>query len=163
MSIQPALRAFMENLIDYAGLFPPADLSILELIQNYARYRQEPECWMLGRFIIPARRLGELTAVGSDILAADEPFSFSVIGGSGSDAGGFRANLRQDAEAIRQFANQHGERVKVDIFEVAVSPELGSLEFILEDIKQALESGWNQAAVCRSNSYATNAGGAGGS
>ena len=54
------LRALLERIIDYAGLFPPAKLPLDDAIKNYARYRRDAEAWMLGRFVIPASRLGEL-------------------------------------------------------------------------------------------------------
>jgi hypothetical protein len=56
------LRALLENLIDYAGLFPPSALPMAQAIENYQRYRQSPENWMLGRFVVPASRLNEFEA-----------------------------------------------------------------------------------------------------
>jgi hypothetical protein len=56
-----ALRSLLENLIDYAGLFPPAALPIQEALSNYARYCSSPDSWMLARFVLPAARLHECT------------------------------------------------------------------------------------------------------
>jgi len=55
-------RALLTGLIDYAGLFPPAGLSMAEAVQRFAVYRQGPDAWLLGRFILPASRLGEYHA-----------------------------------------------------------------------------------------------------
>jgi len=33
-------KALLAGLIDYAGLFPPAALSMEEAVRNYARYRE---------------------------------------------------------------------------------------------------------------------------
>ncbi|MEP7012550.1 MAG: hypothetical protein ABJC13_19690 [Acidobacteriota bacterium] len=57
-----AIRALMTGLIDYAGLFPPAGLPMRDAVGNFARYRQSPELWMLGRIVVPARRLMEFGA-----------------------------------------------------------------------------------------------------
>lgn len=57
-----ATRSLMTGLIDYAGLFPPAGLPMREAVGNFARYRQSPESWMLGRFVVPAQRLAEFGA-----------------------------------------------------------------------------------------------------
>ena len=54
-----AIRALLESLIDYAGLFPPAGLPMDAAVANYARYKSGAYAWMLGRFIVPANRLGE--------------------------------------------------------------------------------------------------------
>ena len=52
-------RAFLNGLVDYAGLFPPAGLGMKEAVAEYARHRREPEAWMLGRFVVPAARFAE--------------------------------------------------------------------------------------------------------
>ncbi len=53
-------RALLENVIDYAGLFPPASLGLAEAAANYGRYLAGEHGWMLGRFIVPSGRLREL-------------------------------------------------------------------------------------------------------
>ncbi len=55
--VAPALRALLTNLIDYAGLFPPAALSREVAIANYDRYRSGQHAWMLGRFVISAAQV----------------------------------------------------------------------------------------------------------
>jgi hypothetical protein len=47
------------DLIDYAGLFPPASLAMGRSVANYQSYSQSEWSWILGRFIVPAARLGE--------------------------------------------------------------------------------------------------------
>ena len=63
-------KALLAGLIDYAGLFPPAALSMEEAVRNYARYREGEHAWMLGRFVVP------------EAGAAEVPFEFpkSVLG-----------------------------------------------------------------------------------
>ena len=53
-----SLQAFLSHLIDYAGLFPPAALSLPEAITNYGRYRHHPfQCRNVRRRLRPARRI----------------------------------------------------------------------------------------------------------
>src|SRR5436309_1541360 len=54
-----SLTALMTGLVDYAGLFPPAQLSMADAAANYLQYRASGDAWMLGRFVCPAPRLGE--------------------------------------------------------------------------------------------------------
>lgn len=54
-----AIRTLLNGLIDYAGLFPPAALSMTEAVANYAAYRASPDVWALARFVVPVARLGE--------------------------------------------------------------------------------------------------------
>jgi hypothetical protein len=58
------VRALLAGIVDYAGLFPPAALPVDEAVDNLRRYRIEPESWMLGRFVCPVARLGDLEQLG---------------------------------------------------------------------------------------------------
>src|SRR5579871_856641 len=71
------LRPLLENLIDYAGLFPPSALPMARAVENYQRYRQSPESWMLARFVVPVSRLDELEAT----LTGPAPLLSALIGG----------------------------------------------------------------------------------
>src|SRR3954447_588364 len=94
-----SLRALLANVIDYAGLFPPAQLPLDAAIRNYARYRAEPESWMLGRFICPAARLAELSPYVDELFGDGRPLAVSALGGQQS--------LRQDGEIIASFRDRH--------------------------------------------------------
>jgi hypothetical protein len=50
----------LANLIDYAGLYPPAALPLPEVIQNYERYVAAPQSWMLNRLVLPASKLNQV-------------------------------------------------------------------------------------------------------
>jgi hypothetical protein len=67
-----ALEAFAAGLIDYAGLFPPAGLSMADAVAQFGRYRQSPTAWALGRFVVPVARLGELEREAAALSGRDE-------------------------------------------------------------------------------------------
>src|SRR5437588_7164766 len=112
-----SVRALLANVIDYAGLFPPARLSMDEAIRNYARYRQEPESWMLGRFICPATRLTELDPYHDELFLTGLPFAFSILGRGGKTKQEFWKNLNEDLSAIEEFQERHAKRTRIDSFE----------------------------------------------
>lgn len=56
----PGLRTLVAGLVDYAGLFPPASLSMRAAADTYHEHLVSRESWMLGRFVVPVPRLGEL-------------------------------------------------------------------------------------------------------
>lgn len=60
--IPKSLHALLHTIVDYAGLFPPAGLSMQKAVENYAAYRHDPHSWMLGRFVVPVSRLDEFAA-----------------------------------------------------------------------------------------------------
>ncbi|MEA2001264.1 MAG: hypothetical protein U9N84_05180 [Actinomycetota bacterium] len=73
-------RALFADLIDYAGIFPPASLSLTEAVAEYRRARSGPHGWLLGRFLCPTSRLEDLAAHLTASMQADEaPWRVSAI------------------------------------------------------------------------------------
>jgi hypothetical protein len=118
-----ALTAFMDTLIDYAGLFPPATLDVPTAVAEYARHRSEPEAWMLGRFIAPSGRLDEIAAAAGPLLGAGPPWGFSVLVGARDTAQNALSNLAVQAEQIALFEREMGGRAWVQCLEAALPPD----------------------------------------
>jgi hypothetical protein len=71
-----SLRALLADVIDYAGLFPPAKLDMDNAVREYKWLRTDDNAnWILGRFVCPAKRLAEM-----DAAAGDDAFDLCVIG-----------------------------------------------------------------------------------
>ena len=73
--INGALRSLLTNLIDYAGLFPPAGLSLEGTLRNYRHYATSENEWALGRFVLPLARLAEFEQLRAE-AGAQIPLSF---------------------------------------------------------------------------------------
>lgn len=54
------VEVLVRNLVDYAGLFPPAGLEMADAVAEYARRGESGDAWILGSFVVPAARLEEL-------------------------------------------------------------------------------------------------------
>jgi hypothetical protein len=112
----PALDALLAGLVDYAGLFPPAALPMGEAAVNYANYRRGAHRAMLGRFVVPAARLGELgAAVGAMGQGAHHAVSLD-----GERLGPWRiAALASAAEGdlVAGFNEKHRGRLAIDTIE----------------------------------------------
>jgi hypothetical protein len=115
--MSPSLRALLTGVVDYAGLFPPAQLPLDHAIRNFAAYREQPESWMLGRFICPAARLAELSPFVDELFRTGPPLVVSGLGRGGKDVAGFRDGLRQDVNDIAEFRRKHKDRVTVQVYE----------------------------------------------
>lgn len=68
-----ARRVLFEGFIDYAGLFPPASLSMPDAVTQYRAVRQSPDSWIAARFIVQATRLVELAATLAPTMTRGEP------------------------------------------------------------------------------------------
>jgi hypothetical protein len=119
----PSVRAFLSGIIDYAGLFPPAKLPLDRAIGNYADYRAGRDAWMLGRFVIPAARLGELDP-HVRLFSPRSPLVLSVLGRGGEAVEPFLAGMADDLQAVSAFRDHHGGAVVVDAYEVKLPPNM---------------------------------------
>lgn len=106
-----ALRPLLSGIVDYAGLFPPAGLDMAAAVQNYADYRHEPASWMLGRFVVPVARLGELSEqLDAIALARDSGDEWEISALLGGD-------IEADLAAIDAFNEREMGRARVDSLE----------------------------------------------
>lgn len=88
-----ALRELLAGIVDYAGLFPPAGLDMRSAVTNYASYLGGQYRWMLGRFVVPARRLAELEeAIASTGVQWTGTWHLSVL-----------VDAPADLPAVREF------------------------------------------------------------
>lgn len=118
-----SLKEFMREIIDYAGLFPPADLPLDAAIRNYASYKKSDNAWMLSRFIIPASRLEALSIYGDELFADHPPFVFSVLGRGTQTTADFEAALDAVISACRTFKADHDWHVETDLLEMKLPKE----------------------------------------
>lgn len=121
--MKASFQAFMQEIIDYAGLFPPADLSLDTSIQKYNQYRKSEEAWMLSRFIIPADRLAELTPYRETLFSEGEPFAFSILGKRTETVSDYKEYLRHMANVLEKFHEDHEARVTTDVLELKLPRE----------------------------------------
>ena len=130
--MSPSLRALLAGVLDYAGLFPPARLPLDQAVRNCAGYRQGPDAWMLGRFVIPAARLAELAPLAEELFATGPPLPLAVLGRGSSTADEFLAGLEADLREVAACRQRHGERLAPEVLEVrlpadALGPAGGAL------------------------------------
>jgi hypothetical protein len=94
-----ARTAAFAALIDYAGLFPPASLSIPEAVGEYRRIRSEEHQWVVGRFLCRASQLTDFAGVATSILRpGDARWEIGVIfdrapGESATEANSFHTEM----------------------------------------------------------------------
>jgi len=112
MTASATLQTLLTGAIDYAGLFPPAALSMREAVARYADYRGAAEAWALGRFVVPLTRVEELVAAQRTVGAHSQGWRLSVLLGDDPAA---------DAARIRTLNAAHARSAVIDSAEVKVA------------------------------------------
>lgn len=116
----PAVRVLLDGLVDYAGLFPPAALTMPEAVRQYARHRGGEHGWMLGRFVCGVPHFDAFETCAEPLLPRDAgalPWRLAAVG-SGDHAA--------DAAAIARVNECHRWSAEecsavVDVVEVKVA------------------------------------------
>jgi hypothetical protein len=114
-----SIRLLLNSAIDYAGLFPPAGLSMAEALKNYANEKAGNFSWALGRFIVPVSRLAELD---SCINEFEQNWRLSALAGD---------NPESDLEEIIDFNGRHATLL-IDAVEAKVG-DIRSIDLLLKD------------------------------
>ena len=135
-------RALLSGMLDYAGLFPPAQLPLEKAVREYAAHLGEEKAWMLGRFIIPAQRLEELEP---HLVLFSEPVRIIALGKGGRSEDEYLKNLNQDLTAIKTFRTAQDATVSVNGFEARLPPLPVTNAFIANVANQLREAGLKQS------------------
>ena len=106
----------MNGLIDYAGLFPPADLPLNEAINEYCEQIKSENSAMLSRFIIPISKLDDLDDF-VPLFASIGPLRLSVLGGGGNNDDEYLNKINQNVADINRYREKHGDNIQIDVIE----------------------------------------------
>jgi hypothetical protein len=138
-----SLRALLGQVIDYAGLFPPASLALEPALQNYADYIRTPDVWMLGAFILPVAEFG---AAARNLTAFDRqnPLRLSALGPKTDNAENFHAALPAVIDAISSFRSNFAAVASIEQFEMPLPAEVTaeSLKMIRASRDPQLRTFW---------------------
>ncbi|MEP7076745.1 MAG: hypothetical protein ABI878_13145 [Acidobacteriota bacterium] len=110
-TVMESVRSLLTGAIDYAGLFPPSQLSMSEAVVNYALNRSGQHNWMLGRFVLPVARLSEFLDIGSHYFAhaGQRGWHLSVLAGE---------SVNETIRQVVNFNEQNAPNVVIDSLEV---------------------------------------------
>jgi len=81
-TVAPSLKALLAHFIDYAGIYPPAKLSIDKAIANFNDYQASEYSWMLHWIVLGAEQAKDtpksLNALTSLVAEADDGTAASI-------------------------------------------------------------------------------------
>lgn len=89
---------FLDQIIDYAGTFPPASLSPAEAVSNYFKFMDGPESWIVENL---AWRVSDLQALAD--LLGNRSLGIAAIGRPGADWAEWQVARDADAKDMSVF------------------------------------------------------------
>jgi hypothetical protein len=111
-----SLQQLLASIVDYAGLFPPAQLNLTDAMQQYDRAQSAPHHWMLDRFVLPAAYVPELSEILLTFPKKSQQsgsWALSVI---------LSKNWAAELDQIRQFTEavpSNEQHIHIEAWEIA--------------------------------------------
>ncbi|NNE68657.1 MAG: hypothetical protein HKN33_18985 [Pyrinomonadaceae bacterium] len=132
VEIKESIKVLLSEIVDYAGLFPPAGLSMPEAVINYATYKNSNYSWMLGRFVVPVARLEEFVESARDFFSRDQTgvWRLSAIGGN---------NIFETVREVEEFNAKFAPGAIIDMLEVKAS-SVEEIEKMADAIPPSLDT-----------------------
>jgi hypothetical protein len=118
-----SLRALLAGAIDYAGLFPPANLQLDLALQNHGEYVRLPDAWMLGAFILPVAEF-DTAARGFSQFDQEYALRISALGPRTDSAGAFLQALSGARDSIEAISKICGPSASIEQLEMLLPGEV---------------------------------------
>jgi hypothetical protein len=124
-----AVSALTTRLIDYAGLFPPAELGMRQVVEGYSSYRAGEDAASLGRLIIPVDRLDEFEIASEETNKSGKessPWRISAL---------LSGDLKSAGSRVAEFNRRH-------------SVDEGDGRFVIDAVELKVASPKDVAGAC---------------
>jgi hypothetical protein len=116
--VTESLRRLLQHPIDYAGLFPPANLDMRTALAEYGKVMDSRDEWIINRFLCPADRLSDcFEALGEfeDKSSGKAPWiDFGVIGTALTSGATASDSIKKDISEVK-LAFQHGDVTSYEV------------------------------------------------
>ena len=116
-----SLQVFFANSIDYAGLFPPAELTLETALKNQAAYVRSNDAWMLNTFVLPVGKFAAAPYLSS--FDPQHPLRISALGEKSANKSDFERKLSEIVAAIHELKSRDGDAISVTQLEIALPPD----------------------------------------
>ncbi|MEX0719797.1 MAG: hypothetical protein WD059_03955 [Balneolaceae bacterium] len=144
--MEKSLKKILSGIVDYAGLFPPANLPFEAAMAEYKKYRHSDYDWMLSRFIISFEQFGELKMLsGSENLLPD-PLRLSITAAPTDSAEEYYSLVKDIVTNTLQLHEETPELLQTQILELKLPKQVlkrSNDEEILNLIEKTVQ------AVCK--------------
>ncbi|MEI8282219.1 MAG: hypothetical protein WCG75_07435 [Armatimonadota bacterium] len=136
---------FLENIIDFAGIFPPGSLSPLDAIRSYRAYQTGGEKWILGSLAWTCSTLSDL----DPLLTPNDEFEMALIGRPSTTWESWQDARIQDVEDVNRLLD-HWPSIGAATYESRIedlskiTDAMNSLRMLGKETDIYLELPWDQ-------------------
>lgn len=132
----PTLQPFMNEIIDYAGMFPPSGLPFDEAFTNYLSYNDHTCSSFLSRFIIPAGVIPKVSGFDEEIRKRNRTVPFSILLPPAESREEFISEITKKLKPVHDLKAYFQGLVSTDVLETRIP--LSVAEADRNEIKETL-------------------------
>lgn len=140
-----SLDALMNQVIDFAGIFPPGNLPLGQAIKNYRKYLDGNDVWMLRSFVLPIAKLPELDKY-MELFSIDKKLDLSLVVSKSESADEFNKTCEDNSIKLQDFLNKFPDKLTVQSLEIPLPP-VEITENTLKDASR-IANKFNAQAFC---------------
>lgn len=123
-----ALKTLLLRSLDYAGVFPPAQLPMNDAVSEFSKCLCDRNEWLLARFVLPAARIGEFAQCSraslAEAAATHKPWHATGLLRSAPSIDEALSILRSDLSLLRGLIQSHPDALVVDSCELPLPEEV---------------------------------------
>lgn len=140
-----SLNIFMQGLLDYAGLFPPANLPLQVSLKNFSEYYDHQQTNWLGKYILPVNKVDETISILNEhplFSKLKNKANFSLIISNSETINDYSKILEKDITLIKKLTNQFEQTITLDSIEFAPPKEVfttNNTKLIIDTLNILLE------------------------
>lgn len=110
------LKTLLGRAVDYAGLFPPAELDMEAAVRNYQEALAGENDWMMRSFVLPAARLAEFAEAFERVGGTEQevPWTLSVVCADDQDRRAVE-EFQEGAVLIRAVETKAADAAAVEV------------------------------------------------
>ena len=125
MAVSASLRTFLNQAIDYAGMFPPCALALEPALRNQASYVRSAEMWMLNGFVLPIEQFDAATPFFSE-FDFKHRLCVAALGPRTTTSDAFLDGIANASAAIRSLSRYDTDLVSVSHLEMSLPDDVDS-------------------------------------
>ncbi len=122
-----SLNIFMQELLDYAGLYPPTNLTLQESLDNFSNYYFHKQKDWLGNFILPVNKIDETILILKEqntFQKLNNKACFSIIISTCENISEYSNILENDILLIKKLIHKFENKIIIESIELFPPKEI---------------------------------------
>lgn len=128
IKVRSGLKYFMNHIVDYAGMFPPAKLDFETAFANYLAYQNHADSWMIERFVFPIAKYSELPKFAEQLKSHSHQIKLSTLPEYQASSELFLSKFMTDLVRMGKVVRDLSDKIDFRYFEFKLPADLVDAE-----------------------------------